>query len=208
MTGRGGTENRRAEAAAPAESGEAARKRELRARFRRERVRMDAAEAAEKSARIVERIAALPAFREASLILLYRAVPGEPDLSALTRHPASAGKRFAWPVCVGKTEMKAMVPGAWRQGMYRIPEPDPADSAEAAPEDIGLAVCPGVAFDRQGTRLGMGGGYYDRFLPKCVKARKILAAFEAQRAEDLPREETDVPMDAVVTEAGVYRPEA
>ena len=182
-------------------------KKELRRKFRQAREALTAEEAAEKSARIAGRIAGMREFREASTVLLYRAVPGEPDLQALIRHPASAGKRFAFPVCVSRTEMKAMVPGGWRQGMFRIPEPDPESSEETAPGGIDLAICPGVAFDSRGTRLGMGGGYYDRFLPECGNAAVILAAFEAQRAECLPREETDIPMDGIVTEEAVYRPE-
>ena len=91
--------------------------------------------------------------------------------------------------------------------MFRIPEPDPDSSEETAPGGIDLAICPGVAFDGRGTRLGMGGGYYDRFLPECGNAAVILAAFEAQHAECLPREETDIPMDWIVTEEAVYRPE-
>ena len=50
----------------------------------------------------------------------------------------------------------------------------------------------------------MGGGYYDRFLLKCQNATVFLAAFETQRADCLPREETDVPMDRIVTEEAVY----
>ena len=51
----------------------------------------------------------------------------------------------------------------------------------------------------------MGAGYYDRFLPKCVNAVFAMAAFEAQRAENLPQDETDVPMDIIVTEERVRR---
>ena len=103
--------------------------------------------------------------------------------------------------------MRALEPGGWIRGRFGIPEPDPETSREVPPEEIDLAVCPGAAFDAAGTRLGMGGGYYDRFLPECGNAAVILAAFEAQRAECLPREETDIPMDWIVTEEAVYRPE-
>ncbi len=179
-------------------------KKELRERFRRARGMLTAQEQAEKSARITERIAGTREFREASTVLLYRAVPGEPDLQTLVRHPASSGKRFAYPACVSRTEMKALVPGGWREGSFHIQEPDPERSEEVLPGEIGLVICPGVAFDSRGTRLGMGGGYYDRFLPKCTNAVILLAAFEAQHAENLPREETDVPMDRIVTEEAVY----
>ena len=100
--------------------------------------------------------------------------------------------------------MQAMIPGGWKEGFRGIPEPDPVCSEEVAPEEIDLVICPGAAFDRECTRLGMGGGYYDRFLPRCGKAAVILAAFEAQRADRLPREQWDIPMDRVVTEERIY----
>ena len=65
-------------------------------------------------------------------------------------------------------------------------------------------ICAGVAFDREKRRLGMGGGYYDRFLPLCRKAAVILAAFEEQRAEEVPAEPEDIAMDYVATDRKVY----
>ena len=50
----------------------------------------------------------------------------------------------------------------------------------------------------------MGGGYYDRFLPLCRKAAVILAAFEEQRAEEVPAEPEDIAMDSVATDRKVY----
>ena len=75
------------------------------------------------------------------------------------------------------------------------------------PEIIQACIVPCLMCSREGSRLGQCGGYYDRFLPECGNAAVILAAFEAQRAERLPREETDIPMDWIVTEEAVYRPE-
>ena len=158
------------------------------------------AEREEKSLRAMERIAALPAFREARTVLLYRAVRGELSAESLPALPASAGKRFAYPRCVSATEMEAFIPGTWETGAFGIPEPAEASSVRVPPEKIDLVVCPGVAFDVRGTRLGMGGGYFDRFLPKCVSAVFVMAAFESQCASALPRSLTDVPMDLIVTE--------
>lgn len=179
-------------------------KKALREQYLRARNSLSPEERAEKSARAAELIACLREYETASLILVYRALPGELDLQPLLRHPASSGKRFAYPVCVNRTEMKAMVPGAWRRGSFGIMEPDPSCSETVSPEDISLVVCPGVAFDARHTRLGMGGGYYDRFLPGCRRALVIMAAFEAQRAALLPRDETDFPMHRIVTESCAF----
>jgi 8-oxo-dGTP diphosphatase len=178
---------------------------EQRKEYIRIRDSLSPAERAEKSRRAAERIAALPEFRSARTVMLYRAVRGELSPESLTALPVSAGKRFVYPRCVSRTEMEVLLPGGWETGAFGIPEPAAETSERILPEEIDLVVCPGTAFDPSGTRLGMGAGYYDRFLPGCVNAVFVLAAFEAQRAPLLPRNLRDVPMDLIVTEEAVYR---
>ena len=157
-----------------------------------------------KSAAVVERIAALPEFRAAHTVMLYRAVRGELSLETLPVHPAAAGKRFVYPRCVSRTEMEAMLPGGWKPGAFGIPEPDGETSETVQPEEIDLVVCPGTAFDDRGTRLGMGAGYYDRFLPRCRRAFIAMAAFEIQHFSSLPSSPRDFPLDLAVTEENLY----
>lgn len=67
-----------------------------------------------------------------------------------------------------------------------------------------VLIVPLVAFDRQGGRLGYGGGYYDRTLEQLRAARPTLAigfAYAAQEADHVPLEPTDQPLDAIVTDA-------
>ncbi|MBR6966325.1 MAG: 5-formyltetrahydrofolate cyclo-ligase [Clostridia bacterium] len=176
----------------------------LRNQYTEARNRLSPADRMDKSARVVRCIAALPEFRNAHTVMLYRAVRGELSLDSLPDCPSAAGKVFAYPRCISKTEMAALVPGKWQAGAFGIPEPEEASSGVVRPEEIDLVICPGVAFDHAGARLGMGGGYYDRFLPKCVNAVFLMAAFEAQHAGFLPAGALDIPMDLVVTEAGLY----
>ena len=161
-------------------------------------------ERAAKSARAVERIAESAVFRNAKTVMLYDHVRGELSLDALPAHPAAAGKRFVYPRCVSETELAAYIPGGWKPGPFGVREPDPERSGPAAPEEIDLVICPCAAFDEGGSRLGMGAGYYDRWLPKCVNAVACAAAFEAQKAAALPAEAWDRPMDLVFTEDDTY----
>ena len=181
----------------------------LRNRIRKEkkqaRSALSPAERAEKSARAVDRLAASPVFRAAKTVMLYDHVGGELSLDSLLTHPAAAGKRFCYPLVLSKTEMIAMVPGAWRIGAYGIREPVRELSEEVPPEEIDLVICPGTAFDPACNRMGMGGGYYDRWLPRCVRARVVLAAFEVQKVESLPTDEWDRPVEQVFTEDAVYQ---
>ena len=181
----------------------------LRSRIRKEKKQARAAlspqKRAEKSARAVERLAASEAFRQARTVMIYDHVGGELSLDSLLTHPAAAGKRFCYPLCVSRTEMIAMIPGAWRSGAYGIREPVREASQEVPPEELDLVVCPGTAFDPACNRMGMGGGYYDRYLPRCVNARIVMAAFEVQKVEAVPTDEWDQPVEAVFTEAAVYQ---
>jgi len=62
---------------------------------------------------------------------------------------------------------------------------------------------PLLGFDKRGTRLGYGGGYYDRTLERLGKRPRLVGiAFAAQEIEDIPREAHDVPLDVIVTEQG------
>ena len=154
------------------------------------------------SAAIVQRLTQLPEYQAAETVMLYRAVKGEVSLEALS------GKRFVWPMCIGEGEMIALLPEderAWQKGYCGIPEPIRQRSREIAPEEIDLVICPCTVFDAQCSRLGMGKGFYDRFLPQCPKARFVAVAFEVQRAEAISADPWDVPMDAVVTEKTIYR---
>lgn len=177
---------------------------ELRKLYREKRNLLSAGQVLRYSETVSEKIAKLPGFRKASKVLIYSAVGNELSLESLVSHPASSGKSFAYPLCTEGRGMKALIPGGWRKGAYGISEPDPETSAEISPEEIDLVICPGVSFDSECRRLGMGGGYYDRFLPGCRNAAIIMAAFEVQHGERIPAEAWDIPMDMVVTEQHIY----
>ena len=153
------------------------------------------------SAALCRRLTETDAYRRAGTIFLYKAVRGEPDLSVFEEQAGLDGKTLVYPWCPDRTTMVALKPGdAWETGFAGIPVPVPDQAVTVDPADIDLVLCPCSAFDEEGRRLGMGRGYYDRFLPQCEKAYKILIAFEAQRLDQVCAEDTDVPMDAAVTE--------
>ena len=108
------------------------------------------------------------------------------------------------PVVLGPDEPLEM--RVWEQGAALYPAGfgtlAPAELAPQAAPDVVLM--PLLGFDRMGTRLGYGGGYYDRTLAQLPhRPRLIGLAFAAQELDAIPRESHDIPLDAVVTEAGV-----
>jgi 5-formyltetrahydrofolate cyclo-ligase len=83
---------------------------------------------------------------------------------------------------------------------------EPARGAEVDPADLDVIVTPGVAFDRQGRRIGYGGGFYDRLFPRAPRAARIAIAFDLQVVDvPLPAAAFDLPVHAIVTETAVLR---
>ena len=90
-----------------------------------------------------------------------------------------------------------------KKGKYGILEPDAthAHTLEDTQLITDLWIVPGVAFDLQGNRLGMGKGYYDQFL-KEAKGFKVGVCYGFQVVTELPTKSWDIPMDAILTENG------
>lgn len=83
-------------------------------------------------------------------------------------------------------------------------EPDPHACARVAPGELVAILCPGLGFSRTGQRLGMGGGFYDRFLVNCPRTTpRIGVTFTSQVLDSLPCDPHDAPVDFLATEAGV-----
>lgn len=159
------------------------------------------------SRRIAARIAASGVFQTARTILIYRAVPGEVQLNALETAPQSQNKRIAFPRCVSDTEMIALLPHdptAWAAGYRGIQEPILERSEQIAPDDIDLVICPCTVFDEDCHRMGMGAGFYDRYLKKCTHAQTIAVAFECQKSPKVPTAPWDCSIEYVFTESAVY----
>ena len=163
---------------------------------------LPAGEHREASRRICEKITALPQYADASSIFLFRAFRSELDLSAVAEQAERDGKIVLYPYCPDKTTMLALRPGEhWETCRFGIEVPVLEESAVWDPAEIDLILCPCTAFDDQGNRLGLGAGYYDRFLPQCRKAYRILTAFEVQHLPAVCTEGFDVGMDAIITES-------
>ncbi|MCR4578142.1 MAG: 5-formyltetrahydrofolate cyclo-ligase [Clostridiales bacterium] len=156
---------------------------------------------------ICRTLAGLDAVRRAKVILSYAAAPDEADPGSFNAWAEKEGKLVAYPVVLKGGRMEAAVPRdgqAWETGRFGIRAPIPDKSDIIPAEKIDLVIAPCVGFDGEGGRLGHGGGYYDRYLPRCANAVCVIVAFEAQRLENVVSEAHDRPADAVVTEAGFF----
>lgn len=134
----------------------------------------------------------------------YWRIRDELDCGPILRHLQARRQMVVLPVVMGPEaplEWRVWQPDAVLvDGGFGTSAP-PDDAPRAEPDVILL---PLVGFDAKGTRLGYGGGYYDRTVAGLArKPRLIGLAFAAQELDDIPRGVHDVPLDAVITEAGV-----
>ena len=161
----------------------------------------------EKSERICRRLIQTDEYKRSKTMLIYHAIPGEVILELLADDAKQNGKRVAFPICVSGRQMRAVIPWTpddFVSGVFGIREPDPERADFMDPEEIDLIVAPCAAFDSACRRMGMGSGYYDRYLAQCRDAAVIAAAFEIQKCDVIPTDEYDRPVHKVITEAAVY----
>ncbi len=144
----------------------------------------------------------------------YLSNDGEPDLGLLLNRAALMGKRVYLPALHRKSLwfLPLSSNASMVQNQFGIAEPACHPDQRLKPFALDLVLVPLVAFDDSGSRLGMGGGYYDRsfaFLHQRTRWRRprlIGVAFEFQRAGEIPSRPWDVRLDGIITERGLCEP--
>lgn len=180
---------------------------ELRLLLRRQRVLISAAAQSAASAGIIESVVEtsshLRARSDPGVVAGYVSTGGEIDAMPVLDALRSAGWQTVLPVCGadGQMDFCPWEPGdSLTENRYGIGEPS---SSPVAPERIDVVLVPGVGFGRDGSRIGHGVGYYDRYFAKCFATNhdpiRLGVAHDLQIV-DLPTPESwDVAMHAVIT---------
>ena len=184
-----------------AQIGESGGKAASRKAMRAMRKAVSEAGKAAAEASIAAQLEARSDVRGAKTIAAYLASPDEICLDAFIARAIARGVAVFVPRWDGRAYGLARLRGFGendlRRGPMGIREPVEADIA--APEDVDLWIVPGLAFTRDGKRLGYGGGWYDRLMAGAAPgAARIAVAYGFQIVEDLPAEPHDVKMTDVV----------
>ena len=159
------------------------------------------------STTITERLLQLPGYRQASMVLGYMNFGHEFASEMWAGQALAENKRLALPKVNHHTNQldlywvedleTQLAPGLWG---IREPVVERCERLDSLNE-VEFALLPGVAFTREGARLGYGGGFYDKLLARMTQ-RPVLAAatFSVQIVEHIPQEATDVKVEWIVTE--------
>ena len=185
----------------------------LRALARKNRDELELKERIQASLAIGERVCALPELSQAKSIFLYCAFRSEVETENLSRTLQEMGKIICFPQAVPATRDLLPIQWDWRKpdsclkpGYRGIPEPQQPGCVVFPPEELDMVIMPGLLFDRNGNRLGYGGGYYDRFLAnKAPQALRVGLGFSSQLTISIPAQAHDMRLDILVTDAEILR---
>jgi len=154
----------------------------------------------EKSFQLFSFLEKYKAFIDADVVLLYYSLPDEVYTHDFIEKWAKYKKIILPTVKDHELELHSYIKKEkLKEGAFHIMESSsPLFTNEKA---IDLTIVPGIAFDKKGNRLGRGKGYYDRLLSR-LNSQNIGICFQIQLYNELPHEDFDQPMDAVLTEEG------
>lgn len=139
-------------------------------------------------------------FKENENILIYADYNGEVFTKEIIEYCLVSNKKVAVPKVLSEGEMEFFRIYNYddlAEGYKGIKEP--LTKEEFSPKE-GLVVVPGVAFDKDGIRIGYGKGFYDRYLERHKEYKKIALAYSCQIVEHIPAETHDERMNLIITE--------
>ncbi|GAB3018603.1 5-formyltetrahydrofolate cyclo-ligase [Bowmanella dokdonensis] len=187
----------------------------LRQHYRQRRRSLTEQEQQQASCRVRQRCEELPQYQRAQRIALYLANDGELDPTPLIQACWEQGKEVFLPVlhpfCAGYLLFVAYRPDStMAANRFGIAEP-PIHCHTLCPlNQLDLIFAPLVAFDHNGNRMGMGGGFYDRTLKPIhrdhLSTQVLGLAHDCQRADLLPVQPWDIPLHGIVTPGGIFTP--
>jgi|SRR5690554_1330166 len=190
-------------------------RKQLRRIMRQRRRSLTPAQQALAARRLKQQLQNDPLFLRARSVALYLANDGEIDPSEIAEFIWQQRKRCFLPVLHPVLENQLWFyeytpQTQLRQNRFRIWEPDIRQQPRRPAWALSLVLFPLVAFDDEGGRLGMGGGFYDRTFAfirhgKPLRPRLVGLAHDFQRVDSLDKQPWDIPLDAVATDRKIYR---
>ena len=181
------------------------RKKGLRQKMLAMRRALSANETESRSFSLKENILSLPEYKNAKKIMAFLAMKGESNLVGFIRQALLDGKEVYIPVCLPERQMEAgrlIDMEHFEKGPLGLRNL-PAGYEVTSPESLDLVLIPGLAVSQEGIRLGMGAGYYDRYLARVPFEKRVAALWDFQVIPDIPSEPFDQKIAKIVTDKSV-----
>lgn len=173
-------------------------KQELRAQIRLRKRAMSLEEIQQRSQVLCELFLQSDAYRKADTIYGYLPFNQEVNTLPLLRQALLDGKKVALPKCYGKDMRFIYITDLSSVQASPFGAPEPVDDTPVARDETALVLVPGLAFDREGYRLGYGGGFYDRFLAKEPNHPTIALCYDFQLVSNFQTDPHDIPVSIVL----------
>lgn len=143
----------------------------------------------------------------ADIVFAYSSVSDEVNTDRIIEYLSERGIPIALPVCLddkGNMEFRLLLSSEYlKKGMYSIYEPDDSLCPRAYSTEKSICIAPGLAFDREGYRLGYGKGYYDRFLSD-FKGTAVGLCYRECFTQALPVSPYDRKVNYIITDKKIY----
>jgi 5-formyltetrahydrofolate cyclo-ligase len=183
-------------------------KKDLRYKMKKQRAAIPAEDKQRMSEEIFSNVISLDEYKSSEILFTYVSLKSEADTFPIIAAALKSGKKVAVPRCIeGKNHMEFyFIHGLndLERGSFGLLEPLPRHE-NLCTSNTGFCVLPGLAFDRTGSRLGYGCGYYDRFLQKFGGCTAGLCFSPILSDKPLPTGRYDVPANIVVTDKEIIR---
>lgn len=184
-------------------------KQELREKTLEQRDALSEQTRREYAAVIMNCVLSQPEIKEAKGVFCFVGFGSEPDTTHLILRLLEDGKRVFIPRTEkGNPEMKLAEIDSLDElevDYYGILSPKADHPRWGTIRDVDAVIVPGVAFDTKGYRVGYGAGFYDRFLADDPSVFKLAIGYALQLTDSVPKDDHDIPVDALVTEMGIRR---
>lgn len=158
--------------------------------------------------KIAERLISSDEYALVDKLFIYVSAKNEIETFSIINRALYDGKKVAVPYCSNKTMNFYYIESVndLKCVQFGIPTIDISKASLAVPDENSLCIVPALSFDKQGNRLGYGGGYYDRFLSE-NKIKSVGLCRDISIADSLPAEDFDVKINYIITDRSVIKKE-
>lgn len=160
------------------------------------------------SGEISRRILTSELYKNAKIIMGFLSFGNEVNIDKVLIQALKDGKTVCVPEILNKTDLAAIQLIDMDNlvlGKFNIRSVNPENQINIDPKSIDLVLASGLGFDKKGNRIGLGAGYYDRFIAKVLKGTILGVSFSNHLIDLVPVEKNDMSMDYLVTEKNLFK---